>query len=118
MKFSLRRALPAALAWLAMACDRPATTDAKHAFVVFSQPKLFLAALNPVAAPVVPGSTPSPATMASSNPEVVSVQPDGTLAPHRNGKATIRAAQGDTGQLEILVQTVQSLRIEPPTVRL
>ena len=70
----------------------------------------------PVAPPVTPGSSPSPATLASDAPDVVSIQPDGTLVANRNGRATIRALAGG-GSLTVDVLAVSGLRAEPPTLR-
>lgn len=48
----------------------------------------------PVAAPVLVGSNPSPATLTSDTPEVVSVEADGRLLAHREGRAGLRSTSG------------------------
>lgn len=86
-------------------------------FVGFRQASLTIDRLEvPVAPPVTPGSGPSPATLASGAPDVVSIQADGSLVAHRNGRATIRALQGG-GTLTVDVFAVAGLRAEPPTLR-
>lgn len=70
----------------------------------------------PVAPPVTPGSSPSPAGLVSDAPDVVSVQSDGSLVAHRNGRATVRALPGG-GALAVEVVAVSGLHAEPPTLR-
>lgn len=70
----------------------------------------------PVAPPVTPGSSTSPATLASDAPDVVSVQSDGALVAHRNGRANVRAVPGG-GTLAVEVVAVSGLHAEPPTLR-
>jgi hypothetical protein len=64
-------------------------------FVVFAEETLQIDRLgDPVAAPITVGSRASPETMSSDAPEVVSVEPDGRLLAHGQGRATIRASTG------------------------
>ena len=64
-------------------------------FVVFSRAEMSIEQLDvSVDAPIQVGSRPSPATMVSSAPEVVSVQADGRLVAHREGAAHLRASTG------------------------
>lgn len=70
----------------------------------------------PIAPPVTPGSSPSSTTLVSGAPEVVSIQADGSLVAHRNGRATIRALQGG-GSLMVDVLAASGLRAEPPSLR-
>lgn len=86
-------------------------------FVAFKEPSVSIDRLElPVAAAVAPGSSPSPATMVSDTPDVVSIQADGTLVAHRNGRATIRALQGG-GSLTVEVIAASGMRAEPRTLR-
>lgn len=76
-------------------------------FVVFRESELRIEQLEaPVPAPITVGSRPSPVTMASSAPEVVSVQPDGALVAHRAGSAVIQAA-GTGSRLTVVVLAPQ-----------
>jgi len=86
-----------------------------RAFVVFLAPALTVGELaGRVRPPVTVGSRPSPATMASSAPEVVSVEADGSLVPRRAGRAEIRALGGKS-QLEVTVEPAQAVQlVEPP----
>ena len=69
-----------------------------------------------VAPPVTPGSSPTPATLASDAPDVVSISADGALIAHRNGRATVRAVPGGEAlAIEVLAASV--VRAEPPTLR-
>ncbi len=64
-------------------------------FVVFSRAELEIDRLGePVLAPILVGSRPSPATMTSDTPEVVSVEADGRLLAHREGRAGLRSPSG------------------------
>lgn len=64
-------------------------------FVVFASAELEIDQIGePVATPVQVGSRPSPATMASDAPDVVSVEVDGRLLARRAGRARLRAATG------------------------
>lgn len=86
-------------------------------FVGFRQATLAIDRFEtPVALPVTPGSSPSSTTLASDAPDVVSIQADGSLVAHRNGRATIRALQG-RGTLAVEVLAESGLRAEPPTLR-
>jgi len=85
--------------------------------VEFCQASLTIDRLElPFAPPITPGSTPSPTTMASDAPDVVSIQADGGLVAHRNGHATIRALEGK-GSLEVEVIAAAGLRAEPLVLR-
>lgn len=86
-------------------------------FVEFQQASITIDRFEtPVEAPVTPGSSPSPATIASDIPDVVSIRDDGALVAHRNGRATIRALQGG-GSLAVEVLAASGLRVEPSTLR-
>ena len=86
-------------------------------FVGFWQTSLTIDRLKtPVGPPVTPGSSPSPATLASDAPDVVTIQADGSLVAHRNGQATIRAQSGG-GTLAVAVVAATELRAEPPSLR-
>lgn len=83
-----------------------------RAFVVFSRTEMVIDQLDvPVAAQVQVGSRPSPATMASNAPEVVSVEADGRLVAHREGTARLRAS---TGGPELIV-SVRLASLAGPT---
>jgi hypothetical protein len=71
----------------------------------------------PVAPPVTPGSSPSPATLGSDAPDVVSIQSDGALVAHRNGRTTVRALPGGQA-LVVDVLAALGLRAEPATIRI
>jgi len=73
-------------------------------FVVFASPALELARLGePVDAPVTVGSRPSPEVMWSDAPGVVSVEADGRLVAHREGRARVSARNGGPS-LEVVVR--------------
>lgn len=64
-----------------------------QAFAVFSKSDLYVAAFEePVAAPLVPGSTANDSTLRASSPDVVSVNGDGRLVAHRAGTAIIEGS--------------------------
>ncbi len=87
-------------------------------FVGFRQASLVIDRLEtPVAPPITAGSRPSPATMASDAPDVVTVLDDGSLVAHRNGRATIRAVRGG-GPLAVEVLAASGLRAEPSALRI
>lgn len=107
------------------AWDQPTTPDpriaaiqgdlARH-FVVFAQTSIEIDQLaTPFAAPVTVGSRPSPSTMISDAPDVVSVEPDGRLLGHRAGHATIRASTGGPA-LQVSVRDPQASRAAEPQV--
>lgn len=89
-----------------------------RAFVVFSSPRLVIDRLGiPVAAPVTVGSRPSPGTLASDTPEIVSIDASGALVAHRNGIATVRATGSDS-VLQVEVRAVEAIRVDPEEVTL
>jgi hypothetical protein len=86
-------------AWAPPATPDPRIAEVQgqlaRAFVVFSGAALEIDRVGePVAAPVLVGSRPSPETMTSDAPDVVSVETDGRLLAHREGRASIRSASG------------------------
>jgi hypothetical protein len=83
-------------------------------FVVFLDRELELPVLGePVDPPVTVGSRPSPDTMWSDSPGVLSVAPDGRLLAHREGSARIVARNGGP-PLDVRVRSSPSpLRAEP-----
>lgn len=73
-------------------------------FVVFREQALVIPVIGePVAAPVTVGSQPTPDTIWSDSPGVVSVTPDGRLLAHREGSARVSARNGGP-PLEIQVR--------------
>jgi hypothetical protein len=74
-------------------------------FVVFSSRTLEMERLEePMVAPVLVGSRPSPQTLWSSDPDVVSIEQDGRLVAHRAGQAQISARNGGPA-LSVSVRT-------------
>jgi hypothetical protein len=83
-------------------------------FVVFSRPSIVIDRLEvPVPSPVTVGSQPSPETLTSDAPGIVSVDPSGSLVAHRNGEATVRASRGAGAALAVEVRAVSVLAIQP-----
>jgi len=60
------------------------------------------------------GSSPSPLLLASDAPEVATIEADGSLLAHRNGKATIRTLDGRGGELRVEVRAVSTFAVVPP----
>ncbi len=97
------------------ATSRPSA--AQPPFVVFRQPELVIDQIEvPVPAPVTVGSRPSPATMSSDAPDVVSVGQDGRLVAHRSGRATIRALGAGSSTLAVQVLAASAGVVEPPAL--
>jgi len=65
----------------------------------------------PTEPPYAAGSARGGDMLVSSDPTVVGVDPAGNLIAHRNGKASIRAADG--AALEVTVQSARSLKVTP-----
>jgi len=90
--------------------EQPSQPPAR--FVAFRAPKMFLDRLErPTEPPYAAGSARGGDMLVSSDPTVVGVDPAGNLIAHRNGKASIRAADG--AALEVTVQSARSLKITP-----
>jgi len=93
------------------------TTERGAEFVVFSGSRVVISSLeSPVPAPVTVGSSPSPATLASDAPDVVSISGSGELVGHRNGHARISNLTSGGGVLEVEVAAVGAggLAVRPP----
>ncbi len=131
----MRRVCLGVTALILVACERqgPAPSHATEAqreeriaavrreldreFVVFTAPSVAMdRAGAPVAAPVTVGSRPSPATMTSDDPQVVTVEPNGALAAHREGTTFVRAA-GSASVLKVVVHAPRQVRAERPRPR-
>ncbi len=98
-----------------MAAEGPVRTP----FVLFSAESLVIDRLGaPVPVPVAVGSTPSPQTIASDAPDVVSVGPDGSLLGHRNGRATLTARGGLGSVLVVQVLAASTVAISPRELEL
>lgn len=83
-------------------------------FVVFARTELLIDRLEvPVAAPVTVGSSPSPATLTSDAPDVVSINAGGAFVGHRDGTATIRSAAGGSLRVRVDAAEFQSLVLAP-----
>lgn len=132
----MRSASAALCLWLA-ACDRepdpgtrleearklnaPAPGDSAmdRPHVVFSRRSLVIDRLGvPNAPPVSVGSSPSPATMRSSNPAIVEVTSTGELRASRNGTVRIETLHGEGSSLEVEVRAVDAIEIVPSRVEL
>jgi len=88
------------------------------AFVVFTAPALTIDRLDvPVPVPATVGSTPSPQTLSSDAPDVVSLDAAGALVGHRSGRATVRTPDG-RGVLEVEVRPVSALAVVPARLTL
>jgi hypothetical protein len=88
------------------------SVDRPH--VVFTSSELLIDLLgSPVPPPVSIASTPSPSTMESDAPDIVSVGSDGSLVAHRSGSAVVRARGDSRSQLRVRVELFESLRIVP-----
>ncbi len=111
------------LAVLAVAaCDRASSSrapeetehDPRAEFVVFTQPELAISRwLEPIALPVTAGSKPSPATIRSDAPEIVSIEPNGRLVAHADGMTIVRAS-GTGSTLRVRVAQTSSIRLVLP----
>lgn len=87
--------------------------EATAPFVVFSATEFTIDRLGvPVPVPATVGSSPSPQTLASDAPEVVSVDATGSLVGHRSGRATVRTADGRSS-LEVEVKAVSAFAVVP-----
>jgi len=103
-------------------------------FVVFRERELRIERLEaPVPAPVSVGSRPSPETMVSDSPEVVSIDASGALVAHRPGSAVLRSVHGEGSSLAVRVEPTRegtaklpgndgkrpaAIRIQPAKARL
>jgi len=86
-------------------------------FVAFRQPSLVIDRLEtPMPAPVTVGSQPSPVTMESDAPEVVSVDATGALVAHRAGSAKVRPIGTGGAALSVEVRPVSVIAIVPPRI--
>ena len=89
------------------AVDRP--------HVVFSERSFVITKLGtPTRPPVSGASTPSSATLASDDPSIVLVDPSGQLVAVRNGRARVRALNGEGSVLQVEVKAAAAVRIDPP----
>ncbi len=123
----MRIVVVAAIAALGMACGRrdeggagapraqASAMDEPH--VVFTRSALTIDRLEVlVPAPVTAPSQPSPATLASDAPGVVSIDDHGRLVAHSRGRAVIRATGGGGGTLAVDVVLPELLEADPPRV--
>ena len=113
------RALLAVLVLAAAACDGTRTSSApaptgRTEVVVFDRQDLAIDRwTKPVPPPVLPGSAPSPATMVSDAPGIVSVEENGDLVAHANGTTVVRSV-GSGSTLRVRVAQTDSLRLVLP----
>jgi len=105
-----------ALAALTCACEKPSATNT---FVVFTERTLFIDHFeSPTPIPITAGSSPSPQTMVSSEPQTVSIAPDGRLVGHRNGVSIVSSISDSKIAIQVEVRQVGQLRLEPALVLL
>lgn len=105
---------------LLLACSGPTANDPTPVapkFVAFRETFFIVDRLEtPVTPPYSVGSSPAEVRMTTSDPGVVGVDSQGNLIGHRNGLATVRAANGAT--LRVEVHAVETLSISPPKLEL
>lgn len=117
-------------AMIAAGCQAPPPTsrssedDAASAIralpehVVFTAGSLDITALEePVALPVTVPSEPSPATVTSDDPDLVSIDPAGRAVAHAEGSTRLRARGGESS-LDVRVSAPEAIRIDLETSRL
>jgi hypothetical protein len=112
-------ALLAAVVLATVACDAtksppaPAPTGRTEVVVFDRQDFTIDRWEKPVRPPVLPGSVPSPVTMASDAPGIVSVEENGDLVAHANGTTIVRSV-GSGSALRVSVAQTESLRLVFP----
>ena len=92
-----------------------AVTNRKHA--VFHDRALVITTLESPISVMVAGVA-SPDTLISSDPDLVSVNADGTLIAHRYGSGTVRSAPNPYSVLSVDVRQIQSLQLSPSELNL
>lgn len=118
------RALGIGLCVAALACEQrtePSPTvenggvaPAPEVFLVFTQQRLTLSQLGaPVPAPVTVGSTPSPLTLGSEDPDVVMVTDAGELVGRRNGVARVFNLGRPGDALVVEVRAAGRVKLDP-----